>query len=295
MQLPAAAIQDRVDAIRSDNRSGSVELTRQAADALLEAASLDPFRPGLEKTCVALVRAQPSMASIVNLASIALWNGVSPASLRSVCRQFTGQLDEANRRISGHARQLIRDGQKVLTYSRSRTVVDALIGAHNAGASFEVLCTESRPMGEGIKLARDLAEAGIPVRLSTDAALFRLAQQASLIIVGADALTNQSVVNKTGTSMLVMAGRHLSCSTYVLSGSEKFVPRGYRLPGEESKPASEISAEPLPGVQIDNRYFESVPLGWIAAFITEEGRLTSWQLRERLQHNEAHPLLTSDS
>ena len=286
-------VAESIASIRADNRSGSTAISRKAAEILLEIASLDSFRPVLEKTCLELANAQPAMASIVTLANNALWNGISPSALRTVCRQFIEGLDEHNERIAEHALSLLHDGDAVLTFSSSRTVLDSLLAAHKSGKSFKVLLTEGRPACEGSDAARELSSAGIPVTLQVDAGLLELVSQAGVVIIGADAVTPQNVVNKIGTSLLVSAARHLGRRCFVLCGSDKLLPAGYELPEEPPKPAREITEQADPNLTVVNRYFDSTPLDWITGFITEEGRLTSWRIRERLDHNEAHTILAS--
>ncbi len=280
-----------IEQIRSDNRSGATELALRAAGVLAEVASAGSFHETLEQACRLLVAAQPSMASMVSLANRALWDAVSPSSLTSVCRDFETALQSAGPRIAGHALALIEDGATVLTYSSSRTVRDALVAAHDAGRRFEVVCTESRPICEGTALARDLGAAGIAVTLAADGALLDLARRASVALVGADALTDQGVINKRGTALLVMVGRYLGRRAYVLADTHKIVPSGYKLPDEATKAAGEITPEPLPGVAVDNRYFDLTPLEWMAGIVCEDGLVPPWKVRELARLEPVHAAL----
>jgi translation initiation factor 2B subunit (eIF-2B alpha/beta/delta family) len=289
--LLPAVIEQGIKQIRSNNRSGATELARRAADVLAEVASASPFHEILEQTCRRLVAAQPSMAPMVNLANRALWDAVSPASLKSICRDFATAIENAGARIAGHTLALIDEGSTVLTYSSSRTVRDAIVAAHESGLDFDVACTESRPMCEGTALARDLGAAGITVTLAADGALLDLARRADVALVGADALTDQGAMNKRGTALLVLAGRDLGLRTYVLADTRKIVPAGYELPVESPKPAEEITAEPLPGVTVDNRYFDLTPLEWIAGLVCEDGLFPPWKVRELARREEVHPVL----
>lgn len=286
-------IRARIQAIATDNRNGAVYLARQAAEVLSEVSSLDHYQQALETACRALVAAQPSMAPIVNLANSALRNATAPSSLRRLCHGFGRDIEESVRRISGHAVPLIRPGATVLTYSASQTVREALTRAWTSGVAFRVLCTESRPVCEGTAQARELAAAGIPVTVAADAGLFDLVCRANILLIGADAVATHGVINKTGTSLLALAARHWGKSLYVLCGSEKLVPAGYRLPEEPLRPAGEIVRDPPANLTVENRYFDLTPLDWVAGFLTEEGRLSPWRIRERIERNELHPALVT--
>lgn len=286
-------VRARVEAIANDNQNGAVYLARQAAEVLSEVSFLDNYQQALDEACRALVAAQPSMAPIVNLANNALRTAISPSSLRGLCRGFVRGLEEGVRRITKHAVPLIRPGSTVLTYSASQTVRDALAGAWTSGVEFRVLCTESRPVCEGTAQARELAATGIPVTVAVDAGLLDLVRRADTLLTGADAVAVHGVINKIGTSLLALAARHLGKNLYVLCGSEKFVPTGYRLLEEPLRPGGEIVRDPPANLRVENRYFDVTPLDWVAGFLTEEGQLSSWQIRERIERNELHPALVT--
>lgn len=55
---------------------------------------------------------------------------------------------------------------------------------------------ESRPLCEGVSLANALAAAGVGVTVITDAQAGAFMAEADLVLVGADSLTADAVVNK---------------------------------------------------------------------------------------------------
>ncbi len=290
IELPEA-IRSGVEAIRADNRSGAVELAMRAAEVLAEAADAEPFHAVVEATCRELLKAQPSMAPMVNLGNAALWYGTSPRALRRVCARFVEELRASGEAIAREAAKLLAGARCVMTYSASRTVLEALAEAWEGSKGGLVLCTESRPMGEGLDLARKLAGAGIRARLGIDAAMLDYVEQADIAVVGADAVTGSGVVNKRGTALLALAARHAGKKLYALAGTQKFVPHAYRLPDEPPKPAAEILPEAPEGVEVDNRYFDTTPLDWVAAVVTEKGAMAPWRVRERISLMDLHPLL----
>ena len=190
-QLPEV-VRSLLLALREDNFSGSIELTLRAADVLLallsssEVLANSELSSKLECACIALVEAQPAMAPIVNLCNITLLDidaaravGDVRASVRETCRRFAARVQSSSSDISCQAVELIPDGATVLTFSRSLTVLTSLLHAREVGRSFQVICPESRPGGEGIRLAQELGEHGIVTNLVVDAAAFSMLSNAA--------------------------------------------------------------------------------------------------------------------
>lgn len=285
-----------IDHVRHDRTSGAAALARRAADAVLRAAPelarLAPEQrfPILIEIARRLVLAQPAMAPLVNLADVLLRRA---DVIEDAARDFLTRLDTALDKVARHGAALIADGASILTHSSSQAVLDALLVARAGGKRLCVYATESRPQGEGVCLARRLAEAGIDVRLIVDAAVYARLAGCCLALTGADSISAAGVVNKTGTSLVALAARARGKPFYVLCGSEKFLPAGYRPPPEPAKPAAEILPEALPNVAVENFYFETTPLELVSGVVTEEGLLDPEQIRGRLGTRTLHPALLS--
>jgi translation initiation factor 2B subunit (eIF-2B alpha/beta/delta family) len=260
----------RAREIRDDQRSGAMALARCAAEALLEFSGQHPSEGELRKAVQGLVDAQPSMAPMVTLAR--------RASLRSdrvaaVCREFLDELDRADGLIAQAARAVIPRGAIVLTHSFSQTVLAALV----ACPSIErVICTEARPVREGAALARQLETSGIRVTLIIDAAVAKFIGDATVVLVGADAVSEAGVTNKIGTRLIALAAREAGVPAYVLCSRLKFLPAGYRMPPEQPKPPEQIVGDLVPGVPAANYYFETTPAHWFKGIVTERGPSNEW-------------------
>jgi len=299
---------ERIEEIRADNTSGAAALAQRAAEALSglaepgEARCRETLKEQVGRAAVALVEAQPAMAPIFNLANSLLWRigAVSDleetrGAIRTVCRGFVAGLDAAADRVGSTASALIRDAVTVITHSNSQTVFTALLKAWDEGKRFRVVATESRPVREGVTLAGALARRGIPATLIVDAALLPWVAKADLALVGADAVTVQGAVNKTGTALLALACRETRREIYALCGSEKFLPAECRLPPEAPKDPAEVAPDCEPGVSVSNLYFEVTPLDWLTGVITEDGILRGEELLERLAGMKVHPVLKLSS
>ena len=297
-----------VDAIRRDSRSGAVELANRAALLLMEFCdsphAAERFERELAFLCRALIGAQPGMAPLVNLCDavvrVAKRPGVvyiggspqpaTPAQAASnAALRFYALLAHHPRRIANEMLPYIHSGALLLTHSSSATVLTALLRAHEAGKRFGVVCTESRPLFEGVHMARQLAEAGIGVEVIADAAAAVFIHGVYSRLIGADAITPDVVINKVGTLGMALAARSAGVPVYCLAGSEKFLPAGGVAGIEERDPAEIVPT--APNLRGFNIYFDQTPLTLITKFFSEEGVLTPAGVNEYFSGRSLHPSL----
>jgi translation initiation factor 2B subunit (eIF-2B alpha/beta/delta family) len=156
----------------------------------------------------------------------------------------------------------------------------------------QVFCTEGRPIMEGRRMARQLAEAGIPVTFGVDAAVSAFAAQASLVLIGADSIACDGVVNKVGTAGVALAAQAAGVPCYVVAGRRKWLPSPLNASAVgEPKPAEEVWPDPPAGVRLWNAYFESTPLDLFSGFIAEQGVLAPRELVMALSRMPLAPAL----
>lgn len=280
--------------IKSDRGSGASVLLGRAIEAgrLFLAAtrvlSSDRLAHVLIQFTRLLTASQPSMAPFLTFAN-ALWlrAGDRAESLRWVrlhdaMAAYAEGVDRGLAKTIRHGARLVKSGSLVLTYSHSTAVRMALLRALAAGRRFEVVCSESRPMGEGLALARRLAFAGVPVHLTTDAALSGWMEQADLFVVGADAVCEE-VVNKVGTEPLAQAAKRARIPAYVLADSSKWLPAGLaRFWRMRQEAPGEIASLRRSNVQVHNRYFDRSPLPLFTGVVWEEGIAAPSEVRRRI-------------
>ena len=199
----SAFIAARIEAIAADRSSGAAELGLRAAETLALARPEE-----LAEAAQAVVRAQPSMASVYNAAQAALAGRIDG---------FIERLHHSSERIARAAAGLVR-GKAVLTHSYSSTVLRAL----REGGPSRVICTESLPGGEGARMAAALRGELIP-----DTAVYRSLAAVEIVVTGADALTPDSVINKIGTAALALCARERGIPAWVLCGSDKEAGAGW--------------------------------------------------------------------
>lgn len=290
--------------VADDNTSGAVELTMKGAEALClfadetTAQDLPQFLSEFMTAGRALIRAQLSMAPLFNLVNSVL-SSLDAAEnvdegrriVKAAARAFAADLNVRGEKIAVEALPLISHSATVMTHSRSSTVLRTLSLARERGHSFAILCTESRPIYEGRELARQLAQQGIDVTLVIDAAVAHFMRNVDLVMVGADSLSRQGLLNKMGTHGLALAAKAGGIPFYALCGTEKFLPSDYPHLEIESKDPREVWECYPEGVTVLNYYFELTPLEFVSGVVTEKGLLGHAEVLKMLSQLETHKLL----
>lgn len=294
--------------IAANTYAGAGEIADQGADMLLryartgDAESRDIFQREVIHIGGELIRAQPSMAPLINLVNDVLWRIETCDTLRAmrltvanVARDFKRRLCIHETAISEAVLQLIHEDDCVLTNSRSSTVRAALWHAHRTGRHFRVICAEGRPGMEGRTLAAELAEVGIPVTLVVDALALSSIDQAQLVLIGADHLTSSGVMNKVGSYPLAMMAQSQQVPVYTLCSSEKFLPPGYPHFDQVSRSSDQVWDTRPAGVHIENYYFDHTPLSALSGVVTEHGILPPPAIEGWMAALRLHPALLHDS
>lgn len=278
--------------LASDNLSGAAEILRRASaiffllsDELSHQPSLsiEEAHQSLRKTCITLARAQPDMSSLLRLSSEALSAARAEASGREALKHAADAAREFVEAASGwahaaalRAANLIPDGSKLLTHSRSSTVLEALVEARRARKHFEVFATESRPLFEGRTLAAELSKEGIHVTLIADSAASLFIELADLIVTGADKITPENLVNKIGTKMIALSARERCLPIYAICDTSKFIAADYFADAiRDQRNAGQLWPDAPEGLVISNKYFEPTPLVYFTGVVTEGGALSS--------------------
>ena len=292
-----------IAAIAADSISGAVEIAEKSADVLLRQARTgdenpEVLRRELLEVGWALILAHPTMAPLVNLVNLVLWRSESADTaivLRQTLVEAIGEFKRGLRvheaAIAERALTLISDGAQIVTIGRSTTVRAALRQAQRVGRRPRVICAEGRPALEGRALAEELAEQGIAVTLVVDALAIASIERSQLVLVGADHLTAEALVNKVGTYGLALAAQVSRVAIYALCGSEKFLPSGYVPPQQAQWPAAQVWGEAPGSIAIDNLYFDHTPLSALAGIVTEQGILSTVGLESWFAAIKLHPAL----
>lgn len=294
--------------IAGDATSGASRLTRRAARELGEAiGALEGKDPGtlwneLTAICRELAHAQREMAPILNLIGSVLavaenivLSGKSPdtavRAMQMECDGVSRFGEERLNELAGNGAPLVTRGAVVATTSSSKSVLSILEAASRSGTKFEVVLSESRPRLEGVTLARHLAGAGIRATLVTDAALPGLVSGVDLVLLGADSVSDDGFVNKTGSYALALAAREADVACYVAALTDKLLPSALRGDPTRARDADELLSDPPAGVAVSNRYFEVVPLALCRGLVTENGVVPAEEVQGMLRQRPVPPSL----
>jgi translation initiation factor eIF-2B subunit delta len=305
--MTAPNVESLIQDLAKDNTSGAAELARDASEvfAILaeqtKAKDLTSFLSELSAVGRGVIQAQPSMAPLFNLVNAVMSSVAAARSLgealqgvQSSARGFAEELESSGERIAVEALSLLSDDCKVLTHSRSSTVLAALLLARGRGLGFEVVCTESRPLYEGRRVAEELSKAGMRTTLITDASVSHLMPRVDLVLAGADSVSTEGLVNKMGTHGVALAAKAHGVPFYALCGTEKFLPASYPYFEIQARDPQEVWREHPEGVEVLNYYFEVTPLECLSGVVTEQGRLTQAGLEEMLGQLKIHEMLLEE-
>ncbi|XP_063893830.1 translation initiation factor eIF2B subunit alpha [Helicoverpa armigera] len=136
---------------------------------------------------------------------------------------FLNTLLEARSKVVKESMPFITDGCSILTHSRSRVVLQAMLEAAKANKRFKVYVTMSSPDNSGALMHKQLVAAGIDATLILDAAMGYIMEQVDMVMIGAEGVTESGgIINKIGTYSLGMAALDLRKPVYVLAESFKF-------------------------------------------------------------------------
>ena len=261
------AVAPTVEAIASDEMHGSAWLSVRALEVLRDRAAVADDVAAVESVARDLRDARPSMAAVANRINRVLATGErTPSAVRTRAQTAAEAALDADAEAAARAAE--RCGETVATLSRSGTVLTALRESTPA-----VLIGESRPACEGTDVAAALADEGLDVTLTTDAALAsELADRdADCVLVGADAvLADGSVVNKVGTRSLALSAAREDVPVYVVAAAAKI------RPDEEMHGETGADADLYEGdapVAVANPIFERTPVDLVAGLVTERGLL----------------------
>ena len=196
-----------------------------------------------------------------------------------------------NRAIGKNGSVLIKDCDTILTHCNAGelcaveygTALGVVRAAWEQGKKIRVIADETRPLLQGARLtAYELKRDGIPVTLITDnmAGYVMSKGLVDKVIVGADRIVQDAVVNKIGTySVAVLAHEHgipfyvaAPTSTFDLAHTAKDVIIEERKPEEVTHVGCQQTAPD--GVAVYNPAFDATPLKYVACIITESGIYT---------------------
>jgi len=197
---------------------------------------------------------------------------------------------ETCRRIGSWGKDVIRDGDSILTHCNAGELATAGYGtalgvvraAIEEGKKVRVIVDETRPFLQGARLtAWELKKSNIPYTLITDnmaGHLMRL-KEVTVAVTGADRIArNGDTANKIGTYSVAVLAKENNIPFYIaapFSSVDLSLAAGDEIPIEE-RSADEVRHAgacllTLPDAPVRNPVFDVTPARYIAGIITENG------------------------
>jgi translation initiation factor 2B subunit (eIF-2B alpha/beta/delta family) len=254
----------RFNRIISDIQKIKIQGARSIAHAALYAYSLIPT-PRSKKE---LEHARPTEPMLVNVL-----RNYEKLGYRKTLAHF----DESQKKINHLIFRLIKQDSVIFTHCHSTNVINSLIYAKRHRKKFQVYNTETRPLFQGRKTASELEKAGIKVTMFIDAgadiALERKqgTRKADIILLGADAILKEGVINKVGSGMVAELAHLDKIPLYVVADSWKY--SSHHIPIEE-RDFHEVWKNAPRHIKVRNPAFEKVEKKYIKAIVSDLGILS---------------------
>jgi ribose 1,5-bisphosphate isomerase len=255
----------RFEAICKDIKSIKIQGARNIARAALQAYSLEPTKQAKAKL-LSLRPTEPMLANVLDKAD------------KVPLDTLLGHFDKAQDAINKNVFKIIKPKERIFTHCHSSNVINSLVYAKKHGKDFEVYNTETRPLYQGRKTASELEKAGIKVTMFIDsAAAFAIEKEskadslyANLILLGADAITNQGIINKIGSKIIAEIAKNSKIPVYIVADSWKYTNKKTPI---ESRKLNEIWDDAPRHIKIKNPAFEFVGKKYIKGIVSELGVL----------------------
>jgi len=280
-----AAFEVAVAAFKADREQGASELARQALRIMGECAVTGQADTSsdlvalLEQRVQILTGARPSMVPVANLlqcwqTKLSICDGKELKEARVGLAEDALDLirlsEDAVTTVAKNAAGFLGAGKTLFTHSLSSTVLELFRKLQ--GQNVQAIITESRPLNEGYKLAKELAGLSMPTTLITEAQIGLFIEKADVVVMGADSLLpDGSLINKTGSYLVALAAREQDVPFYVCCESFKQRTDEMGEPILESMDPAELSAPVIEGVTVENCYFDITPVHLISGWIDEIG------------------------
>ncbi|MGL4670601.1 MAG: S-methyl-5-thioribose-1-phosphate isomerase [Methanobacteriaceae archaeon] len=193
-----------------------------------------------------------------------------------------------NKSIGKYGNEIIEDGDTILTHCNAGalacvdygTALGVIRGARDAGKDINVICDETRPLGQGARLSVwEMQRENIPVKLIPDVASGYLMQQGKIdkIVIGADRVAKGGIVNKIGSLLVALAAKRYNIPFYVAAPKSTF---DWEININDTEIEERGSEEVTyyggcricpKGTEVVNPAFDIVPKDLITGIITEDG------------------------
>ncbi len=270
-----------VKRIKSLQIQGAKEIAVESLKFLRNFSKHKGFGKEFDAACKKLEQARPTAVVLHNCLEILK----KEKNIRAIDKLLE-QLRQATDKIAKVGAPLIKGNYKIMTHCHSGEALAVIKEAWRQGKKIQVIATETDPLEQGVKTAKELAKMGIPVTLITDSAVGYFMPEVDAVVVGCDSFRKDvGLVNKTGTHLLALAAKEYKKPFYVVGNTLKLDRRKKLI--IEQRPPREVYLEllhpgRLKGVNIANPAFDTTDIRYIKRVICEKGIMTPKQFLKRL-------------
>ncbi|GEM_PF-4043290 len=261
--------------IASDYNSGALALCGDILHYFLYNEALNSFpkiKNNIEYAMDKIGAEHSEMPSIIRLLSklhsiyLAHLEDSDTSGFQAEVKMILEELEKIPESVSNYAAETIKDFEKIITLSNSKTVASTFGKLHQNGKSFVALICESSPGRESYIMAKTLQDDGIDVIIIPDTAIADVIDRTSCVIIGCDTISPTHFRNKIGSYQLALIARHFGAPYYILGDSYKVV-KDIRSIGEvkETVKINENNLKTL------FKLFEDVPINLADEIILEKG------------------------
>lgn len=284
-----------IDAIQRLKVRGAPALGVAGAFGVVLACMNEKSKEIVKKKVERLKKARPTAVNLsygVNRALNAAMLGKSTQEMKTYALEEAKKMaDEdvaVNKKIGEYGSDLLEDGDVVLTHCNAGrlacvdwgTALGVIRTAIEKGKRIEVIACETRPLNQGSRItAWELLQDKIPVTLIADSMSAAVMREGKVdkVIVGADRVVKDGVINKIGTYMHAVVAKAHNVPFYVAAPLSSFdLKRSYKEVVIEERSPEELiffagkQIAPLM-VNVYNPAFDFTPFELIEAVITERG------------------------
>ena len=185
----------------------------------------------------------------------------------------TSDVQSNHEKMAKYLMRVLPQDAVIYTHTLSETVLGVLLRLRRFGNLKLVIVTESRPNNDGWETARRLAERGLKVRLTIDAAMPKAIEACHLVIFGAEIIkADGSVVGKVGAFPAAILCELYNKPLYVVADSNKILPfrqGDFYLNRIDAKAMGVDFSHP--SLDITGFYFDITPAHLVHAYVTEMG------------------------
>lgn len=250
----------KVNKIIRDIKSIKIQGARNVAKAALKAYELIPTIE-TKKRLLASRPTEPMMENVLKLAS-------KNKNYSEIKKHFENAQEKINKKVF----KLIKNKDVIFTHCHSTNVVDALIYAKKNGKKFEVYNTETRPLFQGRKTARELRKFGIKVTMFVDSAAGvalskeQGTKKVNKVFLGADAILKNGIINKIGSETIAKLAKQEKIPVYIVADSWKKTKKKIPL---ENRKLNEVWDKAPKNIKIKNPAFEFVDKKYITKIVSD--------------------------